>query len=442
VGRPPDQVPARAVASGALDRYGFIDPSNGGETHRYSLSTLGHRQSGDARLDFSAYAIDYRLQLYSNFTYALDPVQGDQFEQFDDRRVLGGTLAWSQPVALGGIDSRWRVGLDLRHDDIDPVGLHLTTARQRHATIREDAVRQTMTGLWTAWSANWRPWLRTEVGLRADRFDFDVASDLAANSGRGNATLASPKASIALGPWADTEFFLAAGRGFHANDARGATIRVDPTDGSTPVEPVTPLARANGYEVGLRTARLPRTQLSVALWQLDLESELLFVGDGGTTEATRPSRRRGVEFGLYARPTDWLIVDADYAWSQARFRDADPAGRRIPGAVDAAASLGVTLELPSGWFGGLRLRYLGPASLVEDGSVEAPSSTLVNLDAGRRFGERWTLRLGVYNLFDREVNDIAYFYESQLPGEAAPVEDLHFHPAEPRTVRATLELRF
>jgi outer membrane receptor protein involved in Fe transport len=209
----------------------------------------------------------------------------------------------------------------------------------------------------------------------------------------------------------------------------------------TRAERVTPLAKARGREIGLRTALVPRTQLSVALWALDLDSELLFIGDGGTTEATRPSRRRGVEFGLYSRPADWLIVDADYAWSRARFRDDDPAGRRIPGAVEAAASLGVTVDLPSGWFGGARLRYLGPAALIEDDSVRSRASTLVNVDLGRRLGEHWKLRLGVYNLFDRKASDISYYYESQLPGEAAAVADLHFHPVEPRTLRATIEWR-
>jgi outer membrane receptor protein involved in Fe transport len=167
---------------------------------------------------------------------------------------------------------------------------------------------------------------------------------------------------------------------------------------------------------------------------------LLFIGDGGTTEATRPRRRRGIEIGLYSRPRDWLIIDADYAWSKPRFRDADPAGDRIPGAVEAAASLGIAVDLPSGWFGGMRLRYLGAAPLIEDNSVRAPSSTLVNLDIGRRFGKRWKLTLGVYNLFDRAANDITYFYESQLPNETTPVEDIHFHPVEPRTLRATVQL--
>jgi hypothetical protein len=434
-----DQIPLRAVESGQLDRFGFVDPSNGGESHRRSLSLQGSTTAAGGKLSYNAYAIDYRLQLFSNFTYALNPVDGDQFEQFDDRKVLGGAVSWQQPVRLGPVEAEWRVGLDVRRDDIDPVGLHLTTARSRYLTIREDSVEQTLTGLWTALSTRWTPWLRSELGVRADRFDFDVSSSLAANSGSGNDTLTSPKISIALGPWRDTEVFLATGRGFHSNDARGTTITVDPNDGVTPVDRVTPMATARGSEIGLRTALIPRTQLSIALWQLNLASELLFIGDGGNTEATRPSRRRGVELGLYARPRDWLIIDADYAWSNPRFRDSDPTGDRIPGAVEAAASLGVAVDLPSGWFGGLRLRYLGPAALIEDNSVRAPSSTLVNLDIGRRIGDHLRFTLGVYNLFDRAANDITYFYESQLPRESAPVEDLHFHPAEPRTVRGTVQ---
>lgn len=437
-----DQIPQRAVDSGLIDRFGYIDPSNGGNTHRYSISAQGYQKAGAARLDYSAYALDYQLDLFSDFTYSLNPIEGDQFEQEDKRHVYGGALTWDQPFTIGSAETHWRVGLDVRHDDISPVGLHLTQDRVRYATIRRDEVKQTLTGLWTGLTTQWAPWLRSEIGVRADRFDFDIHSDLAANSGSGNDTLASPKVSLAFGPWNDTEFFLATGRGFHSNDARGATITVDPVDGVTPVDRVTPLAKAKGSEVGMRTALIPNSQLSLSVWQLDLDSELLFVGDGGSTEATRPSRRTGVEFGIYSKPRPWLIIDADYAWSKARFEDSDPVGDRIPGAVEAAASLGVAVDLPSGWFGGIRMRYLGPAALIEDDSVRSPSSTLVNLTAGRRLGERWKLSLGVYNLFDRKANDIEYYYESQLAGESEPVSDIHFHPVEPRELRATVEVKF
>lgn len=439
--RATDQIPLRAIADGRLDRFGFVDPTNGGRSHRYSLSAEGFRRMPQGELTYSAYAVDYRLQLFSNFTYALDEDDGDQFEQLDDRRVYGAGIGWSQPLAIGALGSEWRAGLDVRHDDIGEVGLFLTTARARRATVRQDSVRQTLSGAWTALATRWSTWLRTELGVRADRFDFDVASDLAANSGSGHDDLVSPKLSLALGPWRDTKLFIAAGNGFHSNDARGATIAVDPSDGVTAVERVTPLVKAEGGEIGVRTALVPRAQIALSLWQLDIDSELLFVGDGGTTEASRPSRRRGIELALYARPFEGLIVDADLAWSRPRFRDRDPAGERIPGAVERVASLGATVDLASGWFGGARLRYLGPASLIEDGSVRSPSSTLLNVEIGRRFGERWKLTAGVYNALDRAANDITYFYESRLPGENAAVQDLHFHPVEPRTLRVTLEAR-
>jgi hypothetical protein len=441
-----DQIPQRAVETGRLDRFGAVDPTTGGESSRYSLSLQGFGPAADGRLDYSAYAIDYDLRLYSNFTYFVDEVNGDQFAQFDDRRVYGGALTWSRPLSFGAEGSTLRVGADVRHDDIEPVGLYLSRARERYETVREDAVSQTLTGLWTGFATRWTPWLRTEIGARFDRLGYDVQSDLPENSGSGNDSLTSPKLSLALGPWAETEYFIAAGRGFHSNDVRGATIQVDPADPTCTVAdgclaPVTALVPATGYEVGARTALLPRTQLSVALWRLDLDSELLFVGDGGATEPTRASRREGVEVGLYARPTDALIVDADYAWTRPRFRDDDPAGNRIPGAIESAASLGITGEWPSGFFAGARVRYLGPAALVEDDSVRSRSTTLVNLQGGYRWS-RFRLTVALFNAFDEQANDITYYYESRLPGEVAPVEDVHFHPVEPRSLRVTLEGRF
>ncbi len=440
-----DQVPLRAIESGALGRFGAVDATTGGDSSRYSLSIAGFNDRGSGRIDYGAYAMQYDLRLFSNFSYFVDEVNGDQFAQFDDRRVYGGNVAWTLPVAFGSGGSTLRLGADLRHDDIDPVGLYLSQGRQRYATVREDVVTQTLAGAWAGLHTRWTPWLRTEAGARFDWLDYDVQSDLAANSGSGDDDLVSPKLSITLGPWNDTEFFAAVGRGFHSNDVRGATITVDPADATCTVAsdclaPVTPLVEATGAEVGLRTALVPRTQLSVALWRLDIDSELLFIGDGGATEATRPSRREGVELGLYARPADGVIIDADYAWTRPRFDDDDPADH-IPGAIESAASLGITAELPGGFFAGARLRYLGPAALVEDDSVRSDSTTLLNLQAGYRW-QRFRLTAAIYNLLDEQANDITYFYESRLPGEATPVEDIHFHPVEPRSLRVTLEARF
>jgi outer membrane receptor protein involved in Fe transport len=308
--------------------------------------------------------------------------------------------------------------------------------------VREDDVRQTSWSGYVAHDQRWSGWLRTEAGARFDHFDFEVDSNLAANSGTATDSIASPKLTVVLGPWRNTEYFVNFGRGFHSNDARGTTIRVDPTDGVTPVERVDPLVPATGAEIGLRSAARPGLQLYAALWGLDIDSELLFVGDGGITEPSRATRRYGVELGAFWTPLDWLIVDADYAWAHARFTEPDPVGDCVPGAVESVGSLGLTVNRPEGWFGGARLRYFGEAPLIEDDSVRSDPTLLVNVEAGYRFSKRVSAFVSVFNLFDAEDNDISYFYESQLPGEAAPVADIHFHPVEPRTFRLTLGLSF
>jgi outer membrane receptor protein involved in Fe transport len=440
--RSTDQIPQRAVDAGALDRFGFIDPSDGGDSHRYSLAVDWSARVGAGELHGNAYAIDYRLDLFSNFTYATDVENGDQFEQFDGRRIYGGAASWRQPLQAAGLNHDVAVGVDVRRDDIATVGLYRTIGRQRIGVTREDAVVQSSYSIWSSLTTDWNEFVRTSLGLRADYFDFDVDSNLAENSGRASDSIVSPRFSLILGPWPDTEFFLNVGKGFHSNDARGTTIRVDPTDGVTPADRVDPLVDAIGADVGMRTAVLPNVQLSLSLWALKLDSELLFVGDAGVTEPSRESERRGVELGAIWNPTSWLIVDADLAWSRSRFTDSDPAGDYIPGAVTSVASVGVAVDHPSGWFGGVRFRHFGDAPLIEDGSVRSEPTTLVNLEAGYRIGERWKLSAAVFNVFDSEDNDITYFYESQLPGEPSPVEDIHFHPVEPRTVRFTISTQF
>jgi hypothetical protein len=334
------------------------------------------------------------------------------------------------------------LGVDVRRDDIGTVGLYKTVARERIGTIREDSVVQSSYSAYSSLTTTWSEHVRTSLGLRAEYFDFDVKSDLALNSGTASDSLASPKFSLILGPWRETEFFVNVGKGFHSNDARGTTIRVDPTDGVTPAERVNPLVDALGADIGMRTAILPNMQLSASLWTLRLDSELLFVGDAGLTEPNRKSERRGVELGAIWNPLSWLILDADLAWSRSRFDDSDPGGDRIPGAVGSVASLGVAVDHPSGWFGGARLRHFGSAPLIEDDSVRSSATTLVNLEAGDHFTDWLKVSAAVFNVFDSDDNDITYFYESQLPGEAAPVNDIHFHPVEPRTLRVTFAAQF
>ena len=443
-----DQIPQRLIDAGSYQgrpfgRFDTLDASDGGETRRSSLSAEWHGQNqAGGTTHISAYALDYRLKLFSNFTYALErPATGDQFSQQDKRRVAGLNASHAVEHTLAGLPARSEFGLQLRHDDIR-VGLYDTEARRIIATTRDDKVRETVLGAYAQSALELAPWLRAIAGLRADRARFAVDSlSHAANSGSANDQQLSPKLSLIFGPWRKTEFFINAGRGLHSNDARGTTATIDPRSGDA-VDKVPGLVAARGREIGARSEWLPGLQSSLVLWKLDFDSELVYVGDAGATEANRPSTRRGVEWNNRYIPLPWLLIDADLAWNRARFADADPAGNRIPNAVDKVASLAVTARDIGPWSASVQWRYLGSAALIEDNSVRSAPSLTTNLRVSRKLGQRTELTLDVFNVFNRKLNDIEYFYDSRLPGEAAPVADKHVHPAEPRTLRVTLKSSF
>ena len=437
-----DQIPERAVAAGVLDRFGYVDPGDGGDSHRHALNFEFGTPIDEWSLSGNVYALDYQLDLFSNFTYALDRVRGDQFEQFDDRHAYGLHAEMARETNYHGLHGSLRFGVESRLDDVGQVGLYLTRDRERLSTVREDAVQRLGVGVFVEQQLQATHWLRIIAGLRHDRADFDVDSDLASNSGSARGAITSPKLSLVFGPWSDTEFFVNAGRGFHENDARGTTIRVDPVDGVSAAQRVQPMVRARGAEIGMRTAVIAYTQLAATAWSLDLDSELVYVGDAGATEPSRATERHGVELGVFVTPRAWLTLDADLAWSHGRFSEFDASGDRIPGAVENVASIGVAVQHPRGLFGGARVRHFGAAPLIEDNSVRSDPTTVVNFEIGRRFGAHLSVALAAYNVLDSRDNDITYFYESRLPGESQAVEDRHFHPVEPRTLRLTVETRF
>jgi hypothetical protein len=436
-----DQIPERAVSEGLVNRFGAIDPTDGGRSYRYSLAADWRRGTETSLTRASVYALRYGLNLFSNFTYFLDdPVNGDQFEQLDSRTVTGFKLErqWSESWLSREVETS--VGLQVRNDAINN-GLFHTKDQQRLAVTRRDGIEQLSGGPYVQARVHWTPWLRIVTGLRADGYYADVKSNLAANSGTRNDMLLSPKLAVTLGPWNETEVYLNYGYGFHSNDARGATLHIDPKTGE-PAEPVNPLVRARSADLGVRTSVAKNFQTSVTVFRLDLNSELVFVGDAGVTEASRPSRREGIELQNFYQPRPWLTLDADYAYSRARFSDFDPTGDRIPGSIKSALSTGISVENLGPWFGSLRLRYFGPRPLNEDGSIRSKASNLLNFRLGRGFPNGLSLAAEVFNLLDEQVSDIDYFYESQLRGETEPVSDRHFHPAEKRSVRLTLMWRY
>lgn len=428
-----DQVPVRAITSGLIPRNGFIDPDLGGRAGRIALTFNG--QFGDTAV--SAYAIGSRLQLTSNFTYFLDdPVNGDEFRQIDRRGVFGGSLRH----VINGDGITWRFGADTRWDRIGKVGLYHTVAGTVVSTVREDRVDEYSGGLFGEAEMQIGPKLRVVAGLRGDAIGYNVRADLAANSGSGSAAILSSKLALAWQPGRGVEFYANYGEGYHSNDVRGATITVDPSDG-TPVSRVPVFARSRGAELG---ARLERGNLNFSLvgFWLDLASELVFVGDAGTTEPNDASRRYGTEAALFWHPVPGVTIDGTASWTHARFRGVAVGQDFIPGATPFVLGGGISAKLTPTITATARVRHFASAPLIEDGSQRSQATTLVNLGA---YWESGWVRVGldVLNLFAARDPDITYWYASRLPGEPVDgIEDRHIHPVEPRQIRVSVRIGF
>jgi outer membrane receptor protein involved in Fe transport len=438
-----NQIPLRAVQNGTLDEFGAIDASDGGETSRYSLSASLRRRTSETLLQANAYVVQSTLSLYNDFTYFLDdPVNGDQSLQREKRRMAGFDVARTWFSKWGGLDVSNKIGVQGRYDYLDPLALYSTSKQQILSTVTESRVREGSLGAYLDNTVQWTDWLRTSAGLRYDRYRFDVNSNIAENSGKVSAGTTSPKLSVVLGPWDKTEFFINYGEGFHSNDARGTTVHLSPRE-LEPTDPVTPLVKTRGAELGVRTEIIPGLQSSMALWKLRSASELVFSGDAGDTSASRGSYRSGIEWNNHYIAYAWLLFDLDLAYSRAHYTEHDDAGDFIPGAIGKVASFGATITDIGPWSGAFQMRYFGPRPLIEDNSKRSATTAIAYARIGYRIDKRWAVSLDAFNLFDRKASDVDYYYASRLPGEpAGGVDDIHYHPVEPRTLRLTLKATF
>ena len=437
--RSPEQIPLRAIESGLIDRLGFLDDDLGGETTRIG-GVLSWTDDTEEPLNLLAYAHFYDFRLTSNFTYFLDnPVDGDEFEQRDRRTVIGGRID-KRFNANVGVPADFLVGAEGRFDFIDRVGLYRTAARWVLSTVREDKVNEGSAALFAEVTIKPIPQLRIILGGRADAYRFDVDADLAANSGKDSDTVVSPKASIAYTPVEQIELYANYGRGFHSNDARGTSINIDPNTGGA-ADRVDALAAGTGYEGGVRVRPLQGLTLTGTYWWLDLDSELLFIGDGGTTEAQGSSKRRGFELGGFYQPAPWLTIDAEFTKSRGRLNDLPFGENRIPGAIEEIIAGGFVAKFKRASLA-MRLRHFGSYSLIEDDSVRSDPLTVVNARVEYQVG-RVELAADLLNVLDSKDNEIEYFYASRLPGEPIEgIEDRHIRPIEPRQLRVSATVKF
>ena len=471
-----DQVALRAITTGQIGQFGEIDPSDGGDTSRFMVSTR-FAQSDDLGLwKANAYFSKYTLNLWNNFTwFTTDPMNGDQFHQHDDRIYGGAGVSRTINSTLFGRPTETLFGVQTRYDDID-VSLGNTSQRFFLANTLVDHVGEGNVGIYAQNTTRWTDWFRTTAGWRGDYFWTSVNSILQqANSGNAQAAIGSPKFTMTFGPFYKTELFLAAGMGYHSNDARGVTSTQVAGDPTTPQDTVPFLVRSRGAEIGVRTKAIPNLDSSISLFYLHQGSELVFEGDTGTTSPGPPSTRTGIEFTNNYRLASWMSVDADLALSRARFDGFDTAqeqlfeslagfpqaqignapGNFIPEAPWMVVTAGVELGEKTGWFGALRWRYISSRPLTEDGVFRSPPLNVFNGRVGYRFANGWRVQIDALNLLNSTSYNASYAYGALLTTDALfamcfptpkiPVAvcqngfmDYSIHRIEPMAFRLTL----
>ena len=401
------QIPLRAVRSGRLDRFGSLDPTEGGRSDRENLNLIytanpNPEESWFVQLYFSR----YRLRMFSNFTFfSGDPVQGDGIEQLDSRVLFGGRAHYHRVWTLGTLPLESTIGFETRNDNAD-VGLFRQQQRQRFVTTQKAEIWENAFSGYTQHELFVREWLRFIVGLRGDVFVFDVDDRSPREATDG---IVSPKASLIVSPfinpaslWHQTDLFLNFGMGYHSNDARDA---VQPGGSG--------LARSTGAEIGARTRLYNRVELASSLWWLDLGSELVFVGDEGTTEQRGPTRRWGVDFEIRAEVLPWLLLDYDLTYSDPRFRIT---GEAIPLAPTLLMNGGLTAYPIENFSAALRVRFLDDRAANEDRSVTARGYTLIDLLVRYRW-QNIEVSFDVLNLADTNWRETQFATDSCLRHE-------------------------
>ncbi len=452
------QVPLREVTAGRLGRFGSIDPTEGGNSQRHSAQvSLAVRTEDQGELRLMAYAAQYRLNLFSNFTFfSADPVHGDLIEQHDARVFGGFSGSYRFQRSLGPIAFETSFGVQLRSDAIENA-LYRDLARERLGTVVDASIREGSLGLYVQEDVRLTPWLRAILGLRADSFGFEVEDRLedtatlgSGNSGVRQASLLSPKASLVFSAIPFTELYANFGSGFHSNDARGVVRQQDA---------VTPLTRARGMELGARSLLFDRVDLAGAVYLLDLASEIVWVGDEGTTEARGPTRRIGAEVELRVRLLPWLFADADASVSNATYVENAGNADAVALAPTLLLGAGLSARHPSGFYGRLGALHLGDRPATEDRFIRAQGFTRLDATLGYRH-RRFEVSVALQNLTNTDWREAQFANVSRLPHEVSEAscpagtrpasedgaflgcEDLHFTPGAPINGQVSLTAFF
>ena len=486
-------IPLRAITTGMVaDRFGTLDPTDGGHAQRASLSLNYHSEVGGGRFNASGFYIHNQLHIFNDFTHFLvDPVNGDQEDQFENRGAAGGAASYSMPLPLslpwGSLPNELAAGVLTRYDSLG-VGrspsrgqVPLPTGNDPASFSNDDQVYLFAAGAYVQASTRWTDHLRTVLGLRDDFQHGTDIDHLAAlhetlgytNGGTVQQALLQPKGSLIFTPDDHLEFYLSAGRGFHSADVRGVN-QDESVDLGLPNTRL--LSRQEGQEVGMRTAVGRDLTFTFAVFNLWQQSETIIDPDVGQDSAGPASRRYGYEINVTWQINPHLEFYGSYSGDHTRFTSPfdDGTGHLGTYITDAPVGTGLLalyLIHLGPWSGALNYRYLGnyplssgpcvDSAAVHDfpdvatscsnaptapGQVNGRGFGELNLDVHYAMPSGWSASLGVYNVLNTHAPAAEFWYVDRLQNEIGTYPegraDIHQHPLEPIMARLTLTKQF
>ncbi len=442
------QVPESAVADGTISRFGSLDPSEGGDTSR-TTAQLGYsvHDAHGGTWRASAFFLEYRLRLYSDFTlFANDPVHGDEIEQDDARSTWGLDTAYDKHFDLAGMDTSLTVGAQTRNDNVEnglwhadhrvrlPDCFDLGTNPCNHT---QDRIRD-FAGYAEA-NLHVLPHVHILPGIRYEQFVWDVddldpetnTSPDATTGGTAGRGMFLPKLSVEIEATDKLDLFVNGGQGFHSNDARSNAA----THGAGA------LARATGAEAGFRTTLVPHLRVAADLWYLHLDSELVWSGDSGGTDAGDPTRRYGVDAEVQYAPVPWLHFDANITAAHATFVANHGNGNALALAPKLMGQGGVSfVHGPA--FISLRGRGIADRPGNDANTLTAQGYFILDLMTGYSPIKALNLALTINNLLNSDWREAQFADTSRVTPTAPAIEQMHFTPGIPITATVSAAYKF
>jgi len=470
------QIPTRAITEGLVSRFGALDNLEGGTTGRQNFNlTYNFKGNNDDELEIQSYLSFYNFKLYSDFTYFLvDSINGDMIEQTESRFIQGLNAKYKSYKKYNKITVVNTFNCGYRGDNID-VELWHSPERIRINVFTNDNIVQRNFNAWYEKEIIFSPKFRIVAALRQDYFTFSkddkvgqtfdsLNNGLAHGSGFAQKTIFSPKLNFIITPVRNLDIYINSGRGFHSNDARDIVLgqiasnlsnqwkqqgftqseinqKLQSYNFDPLIASVGTIPQATGCELGLRTKLFDKLHLGLAGWYLYLEKEIVYDGDGGTTDLNNPTERLGIDAEARYSLTSWLWLDADVCWSKGKIDDLPKGENYIPLAPTLISNGGISIMHKSGLNFSLRVRHIDDRPANEDNSITALGYTLLNSTISYKY-RKFVFHITAENILNTNWNEAEFATETRLKGEKTSATDLCFTPGNPRNFQFGIEYKF